>query len=130
MHELQLTLTAAPTAANAARSAVRTRLRSKGCDQETTDTAELLVSELVTNAVLHATGPSLCLTLEETELNLIHVAVRDGDRSTPRHPVAPPAVEQTRGRGLFLIDTLSVGWGWEPLRTGKRVWFELPCTTR
>ena len=56
MHKLELTLTAAPTAPGAARDAVRTWLVDR-CDQETIDTASLLVTELVTNAVLHGRDP-------------------------------------------------------------------------
>jgi anti-sigma regulatory factor (Ser/Thr protein kinase) len=90
------------------------------------DTAELLVSELVTNAVVHATGPGVCLTVTEAD-TVMHVAVRDGSSIVPGRADQPPDGSQTGGWGLFLVEALSDRWGWEALRDGKRVWFELPC---
>jgi hypothetical protein len=59
--------------------------------------------------------------------NVLHIAVRDGSQVIPRHSLQAPDVHRTDGRGLFLVDAMSTRWGWEPLGTGKRVWFELPC---
>jgi anti-sigma regulatory factor (Ser/Thr protein kinase) len=128
MHELELTLTATPTAAGAAREAVRTWLTDR-YDQETADKAMLLVSELVTNAVVHGAGPAPSLTVDHVADGVLHVAVRDSSRHLPqRHPEVPDT-EQPGGRGLFLIESFATAWGWEPLRSGKRVWFELECAS-
>ena len=127
MLQLEMTLAAVPTAPGAARQAVRTWFQSRHCGDDATDTAALLVTELVSNAVVHANGPSLWLTVDETMTDVLHVAVRDGSQVIPR-PQAPD-VRRTGGRGLFMVDALSTSWGWEPLGTGKRVWFELPCAT-
>jgi anti-sigma regulatory factor (Ser/Thr protein kinase) len=128
MHELELTLTATQKAPGAAREAVRTWLVDR-YDQETADTATLLVSELVTNAVVHGTGPAPSLTVDLVANGVLHVAVRDSSRHLPqRHPEVP-AAEQTGGRGLFLIESFATAWGWEPLRSGKRVWFEIECAS-
>jgi anti-sigma regulatory factor (Ser/Thr protein kinase) len=86
MHKLELTLTATRTAPGAAREAVRTWLIDR-YDQETADTASLLVSELVTNAVVHGTGTEPSLTVDQVANGVIHVAVRDSSRHLPeRHP--------------------------------------------
>lgn len=84
------------------------------------DEAELLVSELTTNALLHATGLiSLYLVFRDHLL----CEVGDDDRTlpTPRH--ALPSSET--GRGLNLVDQLASRWGSTRTQTGKIVWFEL-----
>ena len=126
MHELELTLTTAPTAPGAARDAVRTWLVDR-CDQETIDTASLLVTELVTNAVLHGTGPGPSLTVGHVASGVIRVAVGDSSRHLPRRQNHVPGSEETGGRGLFLVESFAIAWGWEPLRSGKCVWFEIEC---
>jgi anti-sigma regulatory factor (Ser/Thr protein kinase) len=128
MHELELTLTATRRAPGAAREAVRTWL-SERYDQETVDTATLLVTELVTNAVVHGTARGPSLTVDEVASGVIHVAVRDSSRDLPQRQSEVPGAEQAGGRGLFLIETCATAWGWEPLRSGKRVWFEIECTS-
>jgi anti-sigma regulatory factor (Ser/Thr protein kinase) len=96
---------------------------------ERTDDATLLVSELVTNAVVHGTGTEPSLTVDQVANGVIHVAVRDNSRHLPeRHPEVPDT-EQVGGRGLFLIESFATAWGWEPLRSGKRVWFEIACAS-
>jgi len=127
MLQLEMTLAAVPTAPGVARQAVRTWFHSRDCGDDATDTAALLVTELVSNAVAHANGSSLWLTVDETITNVLHVAVRDGSQVIPPHSRQTPDVRRKGGRGLFMVDALSTRWGCEPLRTGKRVWFELPC---
>jgi anti-sigma regulatory factor (Ser/Thr protein kinase) len=127
MLQLEMTLAAVPAAPGAARHAVRTWLQSRDCGDDATDTAALLVTELVSNAVVHAKGPSLWLTVDEIMANVLHVAVRDGSQVIPPNSPQAPDVRRKGGRGLFMVEALSTRWGCEPLRTGKRVWFELPC---
>jgi serine/threonine-protein kinase RsbW len=87
---------------------------------------ELVVSELVTNAVVHAgakaepEGGRLCLTLRWDDGG-VAVVVRDsGARFLP---VASRAAGLTEhGRGLLLVAALAKEWGAEPLPRGKRVW--------
>jgi anti-sigma regulatory factor (Ser/Thr protein kinase) len=129
MPQLEMTLAAVPTAPGAARHAVRTWFESRHCGDDATDTAALLVTELVANAVIHGSGPSLWLTVDDTVTDVLHVAVRDGSLDIPRHSAQRPDVRRKGGRGLFMVDALSTSWGWEPLDNGKRVWFELPCVT-
>jgi anti-sigma regulatory factor (Ser/Thr protein kinase) len=72
MLQLQMTLAAVSTAPGIARQAVRTWFHSRDCGDDATDTAALLVTELVSNAVVHANGASLWLTVDETMTNGSH----------------------------------------------------------
>ena len=90
----------------------------------------MLVTELVTNAVIHGTGPGPSLTIDQVANGVIHVAVCDSSRHLPQRQEQVPDPEQTGGRGLFLIESLAIAWGWEPLRIGKRVWFEIEGIAR
>lgn len=79
----------------------------------------LVVSELVTNAVLHAGpgGVDLSVTLTDTA---VRIEVVD---ASPSLPVArPPTDDRTNGRGLLLVDAVAGSWGAELGRDGKRVW--------
>jgi anti-sigma regulatory factor (Ser/Thr protein kinase) len=85
------------------------------------DDATLIVSELLTNAVLHAGAPiTVAMAAEEGTLR---VEVYDGDGHMPA--VAASAVDATNGRGLGLVGALSTTWGAERLAGGKVVWAEL-----
>jgi anti-sigma regulatory factor (Ser/Thr protein kinase) len=80
--------------------------------------AAALVSELATNAVLHAgTTFSVSLTLDDDRLRL---EVRDG--STARPVVRNYGEDATTGRGLRLVVQLSEQWGVEPQTASKTVW--------
>ena len=89
---------------------------------EVTETAELLVSELVTNAILHA-RTSLFLHIQPAQSGF-RVTIQDGSADMPIPKQAPLTAPES-GRGLFLVDALSTAWGWETVPTGKQVWFEL-----
>lgn len=87
------------------------------------DTAELLTSELVTNALLHA-GTDLTVHVERIDHgSSVRIAVDDGSATAPR--LGEPTGDDVGGRGLPLVATLASRWGWEPLPHGKRVWFEV-----
>jgi serine/threonine-protein kinase RsbW len=101
---------------------VRRALSEKSGD--VLDTAELLTSELVTNALLHA-GTDLVVHIE-AENGTVRVAVDDGCDTGPR--LGSPDTIDLGGRGLPLVASLADRWGWEPLPRGKRVWFEV-CTS-
>ncbi|BCL26764.1 ATP-binding protein [Streptomyces aurantiacus] len=86
------------------------------------DTAELLTSELVTNALVHTDQDAqLTATLGPRGLR---VEVRDFD---PRRPTLrlPNAGDGTHGRGLVLVRSLADAWGVRTHGVGKAVWFEL-----
>ncbi|MGA5699954.1 ATP-binding protein [Peterkaempfera bronchialis] len=96
-------------------------------DAEEADTAALLTSELVTNAVTH--GPSgedlrIELTIWRADAHW-WVAVADSGELMPA-PRTPPA-DSEGGRGLLLVTTLATTWGILPRPTrGKAVYFALP----
>jgi hypothetical protein len=88
--------------------------------------AELVMSELVTNAVQHA-GTDMLLTVSRRGAGL-HLAVRDGTTVLPPLPARADATADTRpdqyGYGLWLVDRIAMAWGARPThpRTGKVVW--------
>ena len=86
------------------------------------DTACLLTSELLTNAVRHATN-LVELYLHHSAHELI-IQVEDDDPHLPQHRVADGDADN--GRGLMLVDTLAGNWGSRLTSTGKTVWFSIP----
>jgi hypothetical protein len=84
--------------------------------------AQLVVTELVNNAVLHATGSFLVVaTLTDRGL---HLAVRDASRQLPRLRPAED-VGPEGGQGLTLVNAFASEWGATPLPDGKVVWADL-----
>jgi anti-sigma regulatory factor (Ser/Thr protein kinase) len=99
-----------------------------GCREhglEMLDDALLLISELVTNSVLHG-GPPIVLAVD-CDGEGLHVRVRDGSTTMPAPRSADASAES--GRGMSLVDLLSSTWGVDPVADvhgpGKEVWFEL-----
>jgi anti-sigma regulatory factor (Ser/Thr protein kinase) len=124
--ERSTTLEADPGSVKAARRFVVEALMASGRPGDA-DIAELLVSELVTNAVLHArSGAELVVRVED---EVLRVEVRDASRRLPT--ARTHDMESQTGRGLELVELLSDGWGVdleEGLAAeggGKSVWFEL-----
>ncbi|HEY5834155.1 SpoIIE family protein phosphatase [Streptomyces sp.] len=114
-----------PDAVMHARRYTRRTLRSWGVG-EAADEVLLIVSELVTNALVHTQGPvRLDLTLAGDRLR---VAVSD---ASPRTPVKPASLdwEATGGRGLLLVEAMAASWGSVPLSGGKQVWGEVAVTS-
>ena len=87
------------------------------------DDAELVVSELVTNAYLHAPGTDSF----ELELvrrgNGVRIALADG--AAVRPVIADLRHRRPNGRGMGIIAALASGWGAEDHHGGKRVWVDL-----
>ena len=86
------------------------------------DVAELLTSELVTNAIVH-TDHDAVLTATVGPHGL-RVEVRDFVARRPQLRI-PVADDGTNGRGLLLVQSLADAWGVRPHGVGKAVWFEL-----
>ncbi|MEV0627771.1 ATP-binding protein [Nonomuraea wenchangensis] len=115
------TLPATASSVPRARRAARGLLAEWGPPSETGETAELLVSELVTNAIQHARGPVVLSMWARGGRLRCEVADADPRPPRPRH-----AGEQDEGsRGLELVEALADTWGSTPSRRGKVVWFEL-----
>lgn len=88
---------------------------------EVADTIRLVVSELISNAVIHGAGP-VTVVLHHRPGRLV-IVVSDRDQQAP---VASCAAEgDESGRGLALVAHFAVRSGWEPLAHGKRVWAEI-----
>jgi hypothetical protein len=89
------------------------------------DDADVLISELVTNALVHG-RPAITVELTTWAAG-VHVAVHDTSPTLPELPAHTPALGQATGRGLLIIDALSSGWGITASENtpGKTVWCEL-----
>ncbi|MFE5300153.1 SpoIIE family protein phosphatase [Streptomyces sp. NPDC056632] len=88
--------------------------------EELTDSVELLISEVVTNAVRYAERP---VTLRLLRTDVLRCEVGDDSPQLPRQRRARETDES--GRGLFLVNRLARRWGATRLSGGKVVWFEL-----
>lgn len=99
-----------------------TAARLRFCCLETlADDAELIVSELVTNAIQHSSGAQITFTMTFRD-GFLRLAVHDG---TPVRPVIRHADDNAeRGRGLFLVDRLAAAHGgtWGTSDDGTTTW--------
>lgn len=104
-----------PQAVALARAIVREACE-RWLHQESADTAELVMSELSSNAVRHARGRiEISVALRQRYL---HLSVRD-------RSFEPARIGHDGGRGLLLVDALSSGWGCTEVADGKVVWATL-----
>ena len=119
----QLRLGTDRLAASEARRFVAQALREARSDDlaDLTATAELIVTELVTNAQLHA-QPPIVLRLR-AQPNAVRIEVADGSRATPI--ASSGAGSGMTGRGLSIVRGLARRWGADPTPEGKVVWCEL-----
>jgi anti-sigma regulatory factor (Ser/Thr protein kinase) len=118
---LSVDLPPEPSSASRARLLAREQY-AKSCSRDTLDTIALLVTELVTNAILHA-RTTLQLTLE-TRPGLVRIGVED--ESTDQPTLQHYASDAVTGRGLALVEQLASSWGVEATPTGKLVWCHVP----
>ena len=117
MLELPPTTESVPTARRFVRNAMR-----ESDTAADVDTASLLVTEIVTNAVLHALTPMTVRVAVAADV--VRIELRDGSILPPRmHRFSATAAT---GRGLQLLERLAVSWGVRPEPPeGKVVWFEV-----
>lgn len=119
----QMALPAAVEAAGLARRATRDALASWQVTH-LEDTALLIVSELVTNVVLHAQSPAAFMMLRlETARSVLRIEVQDADPCWPE-PRTPDSMDES-GFGFVLVAALSDDWGIRETPSGKAVWVEL-----
>jgi anti-sigma regulatory factor (Ser/Thr protein kinase) len=114
-----------PVEVGRARAVVREQLHDWGLGR-LADGAELMVSELVTNAVRHSHSRPVELRLVRGDSLLCEVD--DDDHDLPNLLSAGPTDEQ--GRGLRVVSTLAREWGASRTKAGKTVWFELTLPRR
>ena len=92
-----------------------------GLPEDTVETAELLTSELATNAIVHGhTAFDVEVTLSD---GTIRVTVTDLSEHLP--VLLSPWLSDVHGRGLLILDQLADRWGTYGTGTGKKVWFDL-----
>ncbi|MCX4749815.1 SpoIIE family protein phosphatase [Kitasatospora sp. NBC_01287] len=107
------------------RGELRDALRRWGVPQ-LIDTAELLASELVTNAIRHTDRDAMFtarLYREDGREPRLRIEVEDESDLWPKRRT--PGEQASSGRGLMLVEALADAWGVEPRGSGKRMWFEL-----
>jgi anti-sigma regulatory factor (Ser/Thr protein kinase) len=121
-----LQLVADRQAPAAARGHVREECADHGVSQRVTDTAVLLTSEVVTNAVLHGrdtvTLGTLTLGADAHDAS-VRVEVIDGSEVVPRMRAVD--AERESGRGMTIVNALAAEWGVTLTTPGKTVWFEV-----
>ena len=141
-----------PAEVGRARRWVRSRLLNQGVDPDApiAETLVLVVSELVTNAVVHTGCPAVLRLLMPVDtvvaaggagaavagtpdgaggavavVGPVRVEVADASRVAPAPRHAGDDEDATNGRGLELVELLCDRWGWYPDGSGKRVWCEI-----
>ncbi|MFC8451627.1 ATP-binding protein [Kitasatospora sp. NPDC057223] len=146
--QVQLAVQADPAEVGRARRWVRSRLLNQGVDPDApiAETLVLVVSELVTNAVVHTGCPAVLRLLMPVDgpegegparsadgvrpravamVGPLRVEVADASQVAPAPRHAGDDEDATNGRGLELVELLCDRWGWYPDGSGKRVWCEI-----
>ena len=125
MLELRAVLSGEPEQVAEARRLVAGYLREVG--EEDGEVAVLLVSELVTNAIVHGRAPLELRAASAGSALRVEVHDRDPRRAPVLREHVTDNIDAIRagGRGLQLVDTLADRWGWSDNGDGKMVWFEL-----
>ncbi|MEV7655082.1 ATP-binding protein [Streptomyces anulatus] len=128
--QVQLEVGPDPAEVGRARRWARSRLVGSGIgdDEPLAETLILLISELVTNAVVHTGCPAVLRMLfggtgAPGAAGTVRVEVADASDCPPlqRHAEG----DDTGGRGLELVDGLADRWGWLPEGAGKQIWCEV-----
>ncbi|MFF5141056.1 ATP-binding protein [Streptomyces sp. NPDC013157] len=121
-------LAAHPGSPAQARRLVRARLTGWSVCADTCDTAALVISELVTNAIVHTASSRVVCELHDHD-DTVRIAVQDeGCAPDEPHP-SPQRPEEEHGRGLLLVEALCRAWGAQEHGSGLLVWAELPRQT-
>ncbi|WP_327234414.1 ATP-binding protein [Streptomyces sp. NBC_01317] len=115
---LRLSLSFAPDTRRVAyaRRVAGALLREREFAEDTVQTVELLVSEIVTNAVVHGRGGRVRFLFAYDGAGDVRIEVDDQSRACVK--VRPPNAEDETGRGMFLVAALARQWG----RRGTRTW--------
>jgi anti-sigma regulatory factor (Ser/Thr protein kinase) len=115
----ELAVGRSPSGPKTARDGIRGWLIELSCPLDFVDDMTLIVSELVTNAIVHARSPAL-----------VTAALHDGclrlgvDDASDARPAPRELGHGVGGYGLRLLATLAEGWGWTTTPAGKQVWSE------
>ena len=127
--EVSLSVPHERTGVRQARHAFADQLAAVGVPDEAREDATLVLSELVSNAVKHATPlPSGEITVRWSLLpDVLHIEITDGGASTRPHAAAA-ALSSLGGRGLDIVRTVSSQWGVTEGAESVTVWAEVPRT--
>ena len=118
-------LAAHPGSPAQARRLARARLTGWSVCEDTCDTAALVISELVTNAIVHTASDIVVCELSDGD-DVVRIAVHDeGCAPGEPHP-SPQRPEEEHGRGLLLVEALCHAWGAQEYGSGLLVWADLP----
>ncbi len=114
---------ATPESVHPARAWVREVLRGRGFGADVCESAQLLVSELATNAVRHTDSPTFDVRVSAGAF----IELRIDDHGRGAELVRVPAVEpgDVGGRGLAIVDALCDAWGVRATSSGTSVWLRL-----
>ena len=94
-----------------------------GLTDEAVEPTLMVVTELLSNTIDHARGP-VSVSVGMSAGGVVHVKVQDASPEPPQ--MRPPDPARIRGRGVYLVDALSLRWGWTPEPPGKVVWADVP----
>jgi anti-sigma regulatory factor (Ser/Thr protein kinase) len=122
----EVTLATTAASISRARNIVAEEMTAAGCADETIDTARLLTSELATNAVRWSAGAATYRVNVRLDNGILRVGVTD-DNPVPPVAHGAPAADSESGRGLWMLDLIATTWGVDRAKSGKCVWFEIPC---
>jgi len=112
------------TAPRLARRFLGTVLGGWGAQHEVVDRSQLMVSELVSNAVLHGSGPvELSVTETDPHQGVYRIEVSNSGNGVPAMRRAE--THELSGRGLQLVDSLARRWGSHNIDGHTRVWFDV-----
>lgn len=104
---------------------MRARLSGWSVCEDTCDSAALVITELVTNAIVHTAGGVVVCELQDGA-DTLRIAVRDEGCAPGEPRPSPQLPEEEHGRGLLLVDALCRAWGAQEHGPGLLVWAELP----
>ncbi|MFE5208282.1 ATP-binding protein [Streptomyces sp. NPDC056600] len=117
-------LPAHPSTPARARRLARVGLADWRISGDAYDTALLVISELVTNAVVHTGGQGVVCEVRPVP-GALRITVRDQGCAAEEIQVRPPDPEREHGRGLLLVDALCRAWGAQRHDAGMLVWAEV-----
>ncbi|MEV6946939.1 ATP-binding protein [Streptomyces sp. NPDC051172] len=127
-HQIRIPVCGTPAGATSARREIAEGIRAWGTSlrPELLDAAELVASELITNAVRHAHDGPITAGVD-LDGQALRIAVIDTSADIPE--IALPDSDAEDGRGLFLVAALADRYGFDPLPSGKRCWAEFEFST-
>lgn len=121
VEQIRVELDNSELAPSTARHALQSWLAHVDCSEDVVGDALIVVSELVTNVVMHTASESFVVAVFDD--HRLRIEVHDRDRQAPAIAEEPSA----GGFGLPIVESLCDAWGWEPTPYGKRVWTETLC---